>query len=82
MILRKGMTNQDFENLIAIRTPCPEPNCLWGWHFHHFVEDFYFCYCGWKIAGEFFIPEIYEGEDWDEETQKFIQTDDDIITDE
>jgi len=76
------MTYQDFENLIVIRTPCPIPHCLWKRHYHHFTEDFYFCYCGWKIAGEAFLPETYEGDDWNYETNEFNQTYDDIITDE
>ena len=73
------MSHQSFEHFVVIRKPCPKPTCLWGRHYHHFVEDYYVCNCGWKKAGDFFIPEIYEGDDWDDEKQDFIQGTDDII---
>lgn len=75
------MNGQDFENLILIKKPCPTPECLWGRHYHHFVDDYYFCNCGWKKAGEAFVPDLYEGDDWDAETQTFIVVEDEIVDD-
>ena len=66
------MKSQDFENVIVIKEPCPVPDCLVGRHYHHFIDDYYFCDCGWKCAGENFFPESYNGDDWDEENNCII----------
>jgi hypothetical protein len=66
------MDSQDFDNLVVIKRPCPIPSCWVGRHYHHYIDDYYFCDCGWKKAGEHFIPETYEGDDWDIENNCFI----------
>ncbi len=33
------------------------------------------------MAGESFVPDLYEGDDWDAETQTFIIIEDEIVDD-
>mgnify|MGYP001565037066 FL=1 len=73
------MNGQDFENLIVIKTPCPTPDCLWGRHYHHFVDDYYFCNCGWKLAGDAFVPESYNGDEHDSENHQVHPPKDDTL---